>query len=401
MQTNLMPDVLNTPQGREAEAILRQCVHCGFCNATCPTYQVKGDELDGPRGRIYLMKQMLEGTAAGADTMLHLDRCLTCRGCETSCPSGVEYGKLLEIGRTTIERKVSRPWKQKISRYLLSRILPNRSLFAAVLKAARLFKQVLPAGLRRKVPAVSPFMAWPEARHPRQMLILQGCVQPALAPNINVYAAQVMDKLGISVIPIAGCCGAISQHLAAAEEARAMMRRNIDAWWNAIEAGAEAIVTTASGCGVQLKDYGYLLRDDVAYAAKAARVSAMSKDVAEVLQQEDLQTLVFTLDQRKRKVAYHPPCTLQHGQKLPGVVEGLLHRLGLELLPVADAHLCCGSAGTYSLLQPDIAGQLRDHKLAALNAHAPEVIVTANIGCQCHLQAGSSIPVMHWLELLA
>jgi len=401
MQTNLMQDVLNTPQGREAEAILRQCVHCGFCNATCPTYQVKGDELDGPRGRIYLMKQMLEGTAVGTDTMLHLDRCLTCRSCESSCPSGVEYGKLLEVGREAVERKVSRPWKQKITRYLLRKILPNRRLFAVVLKTARLCKPVLPLELRQKIPAVSTFMAWPEKRHTRHMLILHGCVQPTLAPNINVYAAQVLDKLDISVIPIAGCCGAISQHLAAAEEARALMRRNIDAWWYDIEAGAEAIVTTASGCGVQVKDYGYLLRDDAAYAAKAARISALTKDIAEVLLQEDLQTLVFTLEQRRRNIAYHAPCTLQHGQKLPGLVEGLLHRLGLELLPVADAHLCCGSAGTYSLLQPDIATELRDHKLATLNAHAPEVIVTANIGCQCHLQAASTTPVMHWLELLA
>jgi glycolate oxidase iron-sulfur subunit len=333
--------------------------------------------------------------------MLHLDRCLTCRSCETSCPSGVEYGKLLEIGRETIESKVSRSWQQKISRYLLRKILPNRRLFAVLLKMGRIFKPLLPLGLRQKLPTVSQFMAWPELRHTRHMLILHGCVQPALAPNINVYAAQVLDKLGISLTPIAGCCGAISQHLAAAEEARAMMRRNIDAWWHAIEAGAEAIVTTASGCGVQVKDYGYLLRDDAAYAAKAARVSALTKDIAEVLQQEDLQPLVFTMEQGKRKIAYHPPCTLQHGQKLPGLVEGLLHRLGLDLLPVADTHLCCGSAGTYSLLQPDISSELRDHKLAALNAHAPEVIVTANIGCQCHLQAASTTPVMHWLELLA
>jgi glycolate oxidase iron-sulfur subunit len=401
MQTKLMPDVLDTSQGREAEAILRQCVHCGFCNATCPTYQVQGDELDGPRGRIYLMKQMLEGAAVGTDTMLHLDRCLTCRSCETSCPSGVEYSKLLDFGREVVERKVSRPWGQKISRYLLRQILPNRRLFAVLLAVGRLCKPALPLDLRQKIPAPTVLLAWPETKHARRMLVLQGCVQPALAPNINVHAARVLDKLGISLVPVSGCCGAISQHLAAAAEATAMMRRNIDAWWPHIEAGAEAIVTTASGCGVQVKDYGYLLRDDAAYAVKAVQVSALTKDIAEILQQEDLQALVFNTQERKRRIAYHPPCTLQHGQKLPGLVENVLHRLGLELLPVADTHLCCGSAGTYSLLQADISNQLRDNKLEALNAYNPEVIVSANIGCLCHLQTGSDKPVMHWLELLA
>jgi glycolate oxidase iron-sulfur subunit len=395
-----MSGVLDTSQSREAEAILRQCVHCGFCNATCPTYQVKGDELDGPRGRIYLMKQMLEGAAVGADTMLHLDRCLTCRSCETSCPSGVEYGKLLDIGRETIERRVSRPLSQRVSRYLLRKILPNHRLFAALLQMGRLLRPLLPVALRNKIPKAVLSLAWPETSHARHMLVLQGCVQPALAPNINVNAAWVLDRLGIRLIPVSGCCGAISQHLAAAEEAIAMVRRNIDVWWPHVEMGAEAIVTTASGCGVQVKDYGYLLRDDAVYAIKAARISALTKDIAEVLQQEDLQALVFSAEDRKRKIAYHPPCTLQHGQKLPGLVEGVLRRLGLELLPVADAHLCCGSAGTYSLLQPDISVELRNQKLTALNAHEPEMIVTANIGCQCHLQSASHKPVVHWLELL-
>jgi glycolate oxidase iron-sulfur subunit len=400
MQTQLTPDIRDTPQGREAESILRQCVHCGFCNAACPTYQVTGDELDGPRGRIYLMKQMLEGASIGSDTMLHLDRCLTCRSCETACPSGVEYGKLLDIGRETVEHKVARPWRQNISRYLLRQILPRRRVFAALLTIARLMKAILPIVLRQKIPAATPLLAWPAATHKRHMLILQGCVQPALAPNINAHAARVLDKLGIRLIPVSGCCGAISQHLAATDEARATMRHNIDNWWPHIEAGAEALVMTASGCGVQLKDYGYLLRDDARYAAKAARVSALTKDIAEILQQEDLQALVFNASDRKRKVAYQAPCTLQHGQKLPGLVEGVLLRLGLEPLLVADAHLCCGSAGTYSLLQAEISVELRDHKLAALNAHAPELIATSNIGCLCHLQAASHTPVVHWLELL-
>lgn len=400
MQTRLTPDISASPAGKEAEGILRQCVHCGFCNATCPTYQITGDELDGPRGRIYLMKQMLEGSAVGGETMLHLDRCLTCRNCETTCPSGVEYGKLLDIGREMVERKVARPWRQKISHYLLRRILPRRRVFAALLNIGRLLKPILSAGLRQKIPAATPLLAWPETVHKRHMLILQGCVQPALAPNINAQAAKVLDKLGIRLIPIFGCCGAISQHLAAADEARAIMRKNIDAWWPQIEAGAEALVMTASGCGVQVKDYGYLLRDDARYAVKAARVSAITKDIAEILQQEDLQALVFNAPDRKRRVAYQAPCTLQHGQKLPGLVEGVLHRLGLELLPVADAHLCCGSAGTYSLLQAEISTELRANKLEALNAHAPELIATANIGCLCHLQAASQTPVVHWLELL-
>jgi glycolate oxidase iron-sulfur subunit len=313
----------------------------------------------------------------------------------------VEYGKLLDIGRDMVERKVSRAIPQRIFRYLLRKILPRRRFFAALLATGRLLKPVLPVGVRHKIPAPTSLLTWPEARHARRMLVLQGCVQPALAPNINVHAARVLDKLGIRLIPVSGCCGAISQHLAASKEAKSMMRRNIDAWWPQIEAGAEAIVMTASGCGVQVKDYGYLLRDDTAYAARAARISALTKDIAEVLQQEDLQALVFNTDERRRRIAYHAPCTLQHGQKLPGLVESVLRRLGLELSPVADAHLCCGSAGTYSLLQADISTELRDNKLAALNASSPEVIVTANIGCLCHLQTGSRRPVMHWLELLA
>jgi glycolate oxidase iron-sulfur subunit len=398
MQTRLGAELLETTQGQEADAILRKCVHCGFCNATCPTYQLKGDELDGPRGRIYLIKQMLEGAEAGAGTLLHLDRCLTCRNCETTCPSGVEYGRLLEIGRAISEERIPRPFAHRAARYWLRTVLTRPRLFKAVLGLGRLTKRLLPATLAGKIPEKQSAPAWPEARHARRMLVLEGCVQPALAPNINTQAARVLDKLGISLIRAhgAGCCGALSQHLAAPEEARDFMRRNIDAWWPHIEAGIEAIVMTASGCGVQVKDYGVLLKDDLAYAEKATRVSALTRDIGEVLRGEDVSGLAG----RKRRVAYHPPCTLQHGQKLPGLVEEVLRRLGHELVPVADAHLCCGAAGTYSILQPEMARQLREEKLVALWAGAPEVIVSANIGCIAHLAAGSGVPVVHWLELI-
>ena len=398
MQTRLGAELLETAQGQEADAILRKCVHCGFCNATCPTYQLKGDELDGPRGRIYLIKEMLEGENAGAGTLLHLDRCLTCRNCETTCPSGVEYGRLLDIGRAVAEERISRPLSERAARYWLRKVLMRPRLFKVLLGLGRRAESFLPAMLAGKIPDKQPFLAWPKPRHARRMLVLDGCVQPALAPNINVRAARVLDKLGISLIRArgAGCCGALSQHLAAPEEARDFMRRNIDAWWLHVEAGIEAIVMTASGCGVQVKDYGYLLKDDLTYAEKAARVSALTRDIGEVLRDEDVSGLAG----RKRRVAYHPPCTLQHGQKLPGLVESVLRRLGHELVPVADAHLCCGAAGTYALLQPEMALQLREEKLTALRAGAPEMSVSANIGCITHLAAGSGVPVVHWLELI-
>lgn len=397
MQTHLHPDIRDTAQGQEADAILRKCVHCGFCNATCPTYQIKGDELDGPRGRIYLMKQMLEGAEVGTATLTHLDRCLTCRNCETTCPSGVEYGRLLDIGRDMAEHQVARPLHQRLFRRGLSVVLTRSWLFGGMLALGRAFKPVLPANLRGKIPEKQQTSrAWPAARHARRMLVLQGCVQPALAPQINVQAARVLDRLGISLTPVSGCCGAISQHLSQAEEALATMRRNIDAWWPEVEEGIEAIVMTASGCGVQVKDYGYYLRDDPTYAAKAARISELTKDIAQVLQQQDLSRFNIT----PRKVAYHAPCSLQHGQKLPGLVEGILQKLGFELDVVADAHLCCGSAGTYSLLQPEMSTQLRDNKLAALGAGDAELFATANIGCLSHLQSGTNKRVVHWLELL-
>ncbi|MFM9914104.1 MAG: glycolate oxidase subunit GlcF [Methylophilaceae bacterium] len=398
MQTQLSSEFINTTQGLEADAILRKCVHCGFCNATCPTYQVKGDELDGPRGRIYLIKQMLEGAPSGSATHTHLDRCLTCRNCETTCPSGVEYGELLEIGREIAEITIRRPLHQRLVRWLLYRGLTQPKLFSAVLKAARWLKPVLPRMLQDKIPVHQQAQPWPATQHPRQMLILEGCVQPQLAPNINATAARVLDKLGISLIRAekAGCCGALPQHLSVPEYAKKLIMQNIDAWWPHIEAGVEAIVMTASGCGVQVKDYGRLLKDDGVYAAKAARVAALTKDIAEILLHEDL----LNISSAPRKIAFHPPCTLQHGQKLPGLVEGILLKLGHQLTKVEDAHLCCGSAGTYSILQSKVANELRANKLVALNAGEPELIATANIGCMCHLQSAAGKRVMHWLELL-
>jgi glycolate oxidase iron-sulfur subunit len=399
MQTQLPADFIATAPGREADRILRNCVHCGFCNATCPTYQLLGDELDGPRGRIYLMKQMFETGAASEATRLHLDRCLTCRNCETTCPSGVEYGHLIDIGREWVETHVPRAPAEKLRREGLRRFLLAPGLFGGLLKLGRGVRAFLPDGLKRRVPEARPTRSRPNSEHPRRMLLLEGCVQPDIDPGINAAAARVLDRLGVTLIaaPNAGCCGALSQHLGAVEAARDAMRRNIDAWWPEIEAGAEAIVMTASGCGSQVKDYGYLLRDDPAYAGKAARVSALTRDLAEILAGEDLAA--FTLGSRRR-IAFHPPCSLQHGQKVRGVIEALLTRSGYELLPVDEAHLCCGSAGAYSILQPELAGQLRERKLSNLQARGPELIATANIGCQTHLAAASGVPVVHWVTLL-
>ena len=399
MQTQLAPDFLSTPQGREADRILRNCVHCGFCNATCPTYQLLGDELDGPRGRIYLMKQMLEGAPVTERTRTHLDRCLTCRNCETTCPSGVEFGHLLDIGREWVETHTVRPLHEKLQREGLRRFMLSPVIFGSALKLGQAVRNLLPTALTRHLPAKKAVPVRPDATHARRMLLLEGCVQPDLAPETNAAAVRVLDRLGIQLfsVPRAGCCGAVSQHLSAQDEARLAMRGNIDAWWPEIEAGAEAIVITASGCGSQIKEYGYLLRDDPAYADKAARVSALALDLGEVLVREDLGALRIG---QGRRIAFHPPCSLQHGQKVRGVIEGILTRAGYELLPVDESHLCCGSAGTYSILQPELAGQLRDRKLSHLQSRGPELIASANIGCQTHLGAASDVPVVHWITLL-
>ena len=389
MQTNLADFIRDTPDGRDADAILRKCVHCGFCTATCPTYQVLGDDLDSPRGRIYLIKRALEGAAVTGKTRLHLDRCLTCRACETTCPSGVRYGRLVDIGREVVEARTQRtPW-DRLQRALLSFGVPRRRLFAAALRLGQLVG---------KAPATRPAAAWPPARHARRMIALRGCVQPSLAPSINAAAARVLDRIGITLleVPGAGCCGAVRFHLNYQEAGRDDMRALIDAWWPVASGReTEAIVMTASGCGATVKDYVHLLATDAAYRGKAERISAMTRDLSEVIDPQALPA-----GRNRGRIAFHSPCTLQHGQQIRGKVEALLTRVGYELTPVRDAHLCCGSAGTYSLLQPAIAGELRARKLAALEEGAPQSIATANIGCLAHLQQPTATPVRHWIELV-
>ena len=406
MQTQLAAFIRDTPEGREADAILRKCVHCGFCNATCPTYQLLGDELDGPRGRIYLMKQVLEGASPTGKTLLHLDRCLTCRACDTTCPSGVEYGRLVDIGRPLVEGRVARGPLESAWRRALIAVISRRALFEPLLGLGQLVRPLLPAGLKRRVPPPAPAAgSWPAAIHSRKMLVLEGCVQPGLSPATNAAAARVLDRLGIALVRAnAGCCGAVPFHLNDHDNARSLMRRNIDAWWPHIEQGAEAIVITASGCGVMVKDYAHALARDPAYAEKAKRVSALSKDIIEVITAEaaSLKRLITHHPSpiTGQRIAFHPPCTLQHGLKIRGKVESLLTDLGYSLTHVADAHLCCGSAGTYSILQPELSRRLQANKIAALASGQPAAILTANIGCQAHLQAVSELPVRHWIEEL-
>lgn len=401
MQTNISNQYIHTPKGREADRILRACVHCGFCTATCPTYQLLGDELDGPRGRIYLIKQMLEGNSVTRKTQLHLDRCLTCRACETTCPSGVQYGRLVDIGRELTEQQIRRPLPSQLLRYALRMIVPYPKRFAGLVRLGRLFRPLMPANLKKKLPSLPAATAWPNTKHSRRMLVLEGCAQSVSAPQTNAATARVLDRLGIGLVTAekAGCCGAVSHHLSAVDEANDFMRRNIDAWWPHVEQGAEAIVVTASGCGVMVKDYGQLLADDTAYAEKAGKISALAKDLSEVLRVEDLSAIAVRKSQIK--VAFHSPCTLQHGQQLGGEVEAILADLGFALTGVVDPHLCCGSAGTYSILQSDLSQQLLHNKLDSLQQEGPDVITTANIGCQMHMATKASVPVRHWIELVA
>ena len=402
MQTNLAPAYKHTPEGQQAEAILRKCVHCGFCTATCPTYQLLGDELDGPRGRIYLIKRVLEGQQATRKTQLHLDRCLTCRNCESTCPSGVQYGHLVDIGRKIVEEQVPRPASEKAVRWVLKEGLPS-PLFAPAMKLGQAVRGLLPQALKGKVPAPQPATPWPERPHARKMLMLAGCVQPAMAPNINAATARILDAAGIETVVArtAGCCGGVKFHLNDQEGGLQEMRRNIDAWWPHVQAGAEAIVMNASGCGVTVKEYGHHLAQDPAYADRAKRISELTRDLSELLPE-----LVPHLKGRLRApsqapLVYHPPCTLQHGQQLRGGVEHFLGELGFDITTAqVESHLCCGSAGTYSVLQPEIATALRDRKLGHLTARRPQTIVSANIGCITHLQSGTPTPVRHWVEVL-
>ncbi len=402
MQTTLAPEFQDTTDGREAEAILRKCVHCGFCTATCPTYQLLGDELDGPRGRIYLIKQVLEGHQPTRATQLHLDRCLTCRNCESTCPSGVQYGHLVDIGRKIVDQKVPRPPSEAALRWTLKEALPS-PLFGPAMKLGQTVRALLPDVLKAKVPVARPAGRWPTTTHPRKVLMLAGCVQPSMAPNINAATARVLDAGGIQTVIAAkaGCCGAVKFHLNDQGGGKAEMRANIDAWWPLLQdGGIDTIVMNASGCGVTVREYGHTLRDDPVYADKAAAISRATRDLSELLPQ-----LVPALKDRVRApegtIAWHPPCTLQHGQQLRGGVEAGLRSLGFDIrLSSAESHLCCGSAGTYSVLQPELALALRDRKLGNLQAMQPTTIASANIGCITHLQSGTPTPIRHWVELL-
>jgi len=409
MQTQLAAEFQDTREGREAEAIVRKCVHCGFCLATCPTYQLLGSELDSPRGRIYLIKQVLEGAPVTRKTQLHLDRCLTCLNCETTCPSGVAYGRLVDIGRRIVDERVERPRSERLARSVLANGLTS-PWFGPALALGRMLRPLLPAVLEDKVPARSGAQArrWPQREHPRKVLLLLGCVQPAMRPNINSATARVLDAAGIQTLAAdgAGCCGALRTHLGDVAGGLAGARRNIDAWWPLVQGltsqgKVEAIVTNASACGLAVKQYAQALALDAEYADKAARVSELARDLGELLPGLVPALAPRLRSARPRKLAYHPPCTLQHGQRLSGQVESALRALGFEVgLAPVESHLCCGSAGTYSVLQPELSARLRERKLAQLGAVGAEVIVSANIGCIQHLQGGTATPVRHWVEVL-
>ncbi len=405
MHTHLAPEYQDSADAKAAADILRKCVHCGFCTATCPTYQLLGDELDSPRGRIYLIKQVLEGQAPTRKTQLHLDRCLTCRNCESTCPSGVAYGHLVDIGRKLVDAQVPRPPAERALRWVLKQGLTSAA-FGPAMKLGQAVRPLLPGTLQDKVPSKQEAGAWPTATHTRKVLMLAGCVQPAMTPNINSATARVLDAAGIQAVIAAdaGCCGAVKFHLNDQEGGKAQMRANIDAWWPYVQSGIEAIVMNASGCGVTVKEYGHLLQDDPTYAARAKRISELTRDLSELL--PDLApALRGKLKVTRRTLAYHPPCTLQHGQQLRGGVEHWLTQLGFDIkITGAEAHLCCGSAGTYSVLNPALSGQLRERKLGHLNttfgARKPDLIVSANMGCITHLQSGTRTPVRHWVEVL-
>ena len=404
METHLADFIANTAEGREADAILRKCVHCGFCTATCPTYQLLGDELDGPRGRIYLIKQVLEGEEVTASTRTHLDRCLTCRSCESTCPSGVKYGRLADIGRAVIEEraKTPRPLEERALRRGIRFLTTKRWLFDPLMRVGQTVRPLLPTTLKSKVPAFQDPGAWPTTQHSERMLMLEGCVQPAMLPKINRATARVLDAAGVSLIrpAAAGCCGAIDQHLSAPSDAKDRIRRNIDAWLPYLDAGVKTLVINASGCTAMVVEYGDLLADDPKYAAAARRVSEASKDLSQVVESILPRLLPKIRTPAARRIAFHPPCSLQHGLQIRGVVESVLSATGFEVALPRDAHLCCGSAGTYSILQSDIAGRLRADKLAKLDEIGGDEVLSANIGCITHLQAGTDRPVRHWIEAI-
>ena len=402
MQTFLSRQMLETREGKEANRILRSCVHCGFCTATCPTYRLLGDELDSPRGRIYLIKGLLENEDSTEITRTHLDRCLTCRACETFCPSGVEYGHLIDIGRQHLERSRPRTIPRRTARFLLRRFLTTKSLFAFCLSAGQMLRPLFPGTLQKKIPLRQNLHNIQAGTHPRRVILARGCVQSSLSPQTNQATISLLGKLGITAIECKqdNCCGAIDFHMCDTSQARKFIRKNIEAWWPLVQAGAEAIVSTASGCGVMIKDYGYILKDDTEYADKAATISSLARDVCEILGDKERQTLRSLIHKNAARVVFQSPCTLQHGQKLAGRVESLLEDMGVSILPVRDGHLCCGSAGVYSLVQKTLSEKLREEKMQSLLAGKPDVILTANIGCQQHLQQSTDVPVLHWVEYI-
>lgn len=419
MKVELAENYVNTDCGQEAQKLLLPCVQCGQCTFRCPTFRLLGDEWDGPRGRIFLLKQYLEGKeptlnllppaytlktlngrTLGSNLQLHLDRCLTCRSCENSCPEGVRYGRLLDLGRELVEKEVRRPLRERVTRRIVRLVVLNRRCFMYLLRAGQGLKRYLPGKLRRRIPERRVGGVWPTRSHTRRMLVWQGCVQPALAPDINAATARVLDHFGISLIPAAnGCCGAISQHMAARDEARKIMRDTIDALWPHVDGGIEAIVLTASGCGMHLREYGEVLADDPRYRDKAKRISELTKDVAEVVAQEWKEDMQHQGGPAWR-ISFQSSCSLQHGEKLNGMVEKLLKRAGYKLMPVAYSFMCCGAAGTYSILQRPLAESLRADKISTLLHGRPQAIATANIGCLVHLAAASPVPVHHWIEFL-
>jgi glycolate oxidase iron-sulfur subunit len=408
MKTNLNNRTLSSHDAQLADTILRSCVHCGFCNATCPTYQIRGDELDGPRGRIYLIKQMLEGKTPGKETQLHLDRCLTCRNCESTCPSGVQYSQLLNIGRSVLNKEVTRSYFQRLQHYGLRKLFLSKFLFSFLLASGQFFKPVLPAVLKASIPDRQKKITFQHRIHNRKILLVPGCVQSDLKPNIDIAARIVFDKLQIECVdPVApSCCGSLSHHLNAEEEAMQIIKSNIDNWWPLIESKTiEAICMTASGCGVAIKEYEQLLADDEQYSKKARVISDLYKDPAEIVSQVAKDNgqagLTQLLSSKPEKnITFHPPCTLQHGMRLNNLVEPILEACGYSLQTFDDRHLCCGSAGTYSITQKKLSQQLLNNKLRSIEKTSPDIIVTANIGCQLHLQSGTITPVKHWLELL-
>ncbi len=408
MYTAIAPELQHTSEAGQAKDLLRACVHCGFCLATCPTYQLTGDELDSPRGRIYLIKALFEGQAPGERTQHHLDRCLTCRACESTCPSGVKYARLVDVGRTLLEKRHPRPLGARLKRAAIRTTLGQAALFGAAVRIGQAVRPLLPEAVAASVPPLRDSGAWPVARHARRMVVLEGCVQPAIDPGINAAAARVLDRLGVSLVRVAraGCCGALPHHTGDHDGGLQAMRRNIDAWWPEIEAGrVEAIVMTASGCGSEVKEYGHALREDPAYAERAARVSGLTRDLSEVLApfSDRIAALIAPArrpDAQAARIAYHPPCSLQHGQQVRGHAESLLRACGFEPQPFAESHLCCGSAGSYSLLQPELSAALKTRKLGHLLGTQPSCIATANIGCQAHLQSATAVPVRHWINLI-